>query len=168
MVLLLDAIFSDCCFGRSQRRIGDKTAHTSTFDFGGLIDQFTFIVGEVDESFSSEAWCRSPTGCAGRFLRHNQMVSLNSRLAANSTGSVWKRPTERAYPTPLAGRRRLPEHEAALAVNRDLISLGRFTHMQRLAQPPPEHLEFHRFRWIGYEANKLSCRRHELLAHPGD
>ena len=37
--LLLDVVFPDCCFGRGQRRISDKTAHTSTFDFGGLIDQ---------------------------------------------------------------------------------------------------------------------------------
>jgi hypothetical protein len=36
--LLLNAIVPDCRFGRSQRRISDKTAHTSTFDFGGLID----------------------------------------------------------------------------------------------------------------------------------
>ena len=75
--LLLDAIFSDCCFGRSQRRIGDKTAYTSTFDFGGLIDQFAFVVGEVNESLVSKAWCGSPTRCGGLFLPHKQMVSPN-------------------------------------------------------------------------------------------
>jgi hypothetical protein len=88
--LLLDAIFSDCCFGRSQRRISDKTAHTSTFDFGGLIDQFAFIVGEVNESFFSKAWCGSPTRCGGLFLRHNQMVSPNSGPSSYSTCPMCK------------------------------------------------------------------------------
>ena len=87
--LLLDAIFSDCCFGRSQRRISYKTAHTSTFDFGGLIDQFAFIVGEVNESFFPKARCGSPTRCGGLFLRHNQMVSPNSRPSFYSTGLMW-------------------------------------------------------------------------------
>lgn len=75
--LLLDAILSNCRFSRSQRRISDKTAHTSTFDFGGLIDQFAFVVGEVNESFVSKAWCGSPTRGGGLFLRHKQMVSPN-------------------------------------------------------------------------------------------
>jgi hypothetical protein len=75
--LLLDAMFSDCCFGRSQRRISDKTADTSTFDFGGLIDQIAFVVGKVNESFFPKAWCGSPTRRAGLFLPHKQMVSPN-------------------------------------------------------------------------------------------
>jgi hypothetical protein len=87
--LLLAAISSDCCFGRSQRRISDKTAHTSTFDFGGLIDQFAFIVGEVNEGFFPKAWCRSPTRYGGLFLRHSQMVSSNLGPSSYSTGPMW-------------------------------------------------------------------------------
>lgn len=87
--LLLEAIFSDCRFGRSQRRIGDKTAHTSTVDFGGLIDQFAFVVGEVNESLVSKAWCGSPTRCRGLFLRHEEMVSPNFLPSSYSTGPVY-------------------------------------------------------------------------------
>ena len=82
----------DCCFGRSQRRISDKTAHTSTFDFGGLIDQFAFFVGEIDESFFPKAWCRSPTRSDGLFLGHNQMVSENSMPSSYSTGPMCTKP----------------------------------------------------------------------------
>ena len=101
--LLLDAIFSDCCFGRSQRRISDETAHTSTFDYGGLIDQFAFVVGEVNECFVSKASRGSPTRCRGLFLSHKQMVSPNFLPSSYSTGPVWltSRPDLTLFPFPL-------------------------------------------------------------------
>jgi hypothetical protein len=134
--LLLDAVFSECCFGSSQRRISDKAAHTSTFDFGGLIDQFAFIVGEVNESFFPKAWCGSPTRCVGLFLRHNQMVSPNSRPSSHSTGPIWERPTERARPGPAGDRLALysQRNESALAPTTANIALSPARDQPRILQ----------------------------------
>jgi len=52
--LLLKVFLCDCRFGRSQRCIGDKTAHAPTFDFGSLINQLAFLVSEVNESLFPE------------------------------------------------------------------------------------------------------------------
>jgi hypothetical protein len=88
--LPLDAIFPDCCFSRGQCCICDKTAHASAFDFGSLIDEFAFIIGEVDECFFSEARLGSATRCGRRFFCHKQMVPLNFLPLSCSTGAVHK------------------------------------------------------------------------------
>jgi hypothetical protein len=88
--LPLDGVFSDCCFGRGQCCISDKTAHASAFDFGGLIDEFAFIIGEVNECFFSKARRGSPTRCCRFFLCHKQMVSPNFLPLCHSTGAVHK------------------------------------------------------------------------------
>ena len=88
--LSFDAIFPDCCFGRGQRCVSYKTAYTSAFDFGSLIDEFAFIVGEVNECFFSKARCGSPTRCGRSFLCHKKMVSPNFWPLSHSTGAVHK------------------------------------------------------------------------------
>lgn len=88
--LALDAVFPDCYFGRSQCCISDKTAYTTAFDFGGLIDEFAFIVGEVNECFFPKTRCGSPPRCGRFFLCHKQMVSPNFLLLCHSPGAVHK------------------------------------------------------------------------------
>ena len=88
--LPLDAIFPDCCFGRGQCCISDKTAHTSAFDFGSLIDEFAFIIGEVNECFFPKTRLGSPPRCGRPFFCHRQMVSPNFLPLSYSTGAVHK------------------------------------------------------------------------------
>lgn len=88
--LLLDPIFSDCRFGRGQCCIGDKTAHTSAFDFGSLIDERAFVIGEVNECLFPKAWSGSPTRCRRLFFCHKQMVSPKFLLWSYSARAVRK------------------------------------------------------------------------------
>jgi hypothetical protein len=88
--LPLDAFSPDCCFSRGQCCISDKTAHTSAFDFGSLIDEFAFIIGEVNECFFSKARLGSPTRCGRPPFCHKQMVSPNFLPLSPSTGAVQK------------------------------------------------------------------------------
>ena len=81
-------LFSDCFFGRCKCCISDKTAYTSTFDFGNSIDEFALLIGKVNERFFPSPGLHIRRDVADFSFVIKQMVPPKFSVLSHSTAAV--------------------------------------------------------------------------------
>jgi hypothetical protein len=85
LAVCFGAMKTDNLFRRGYSCVRDKATNASTLELGGLVNEFSLVICEVNESFPAETRLTSATGCrgvsfgTGLLSVHGRVVNLTTR-----------------------------------------------------------------------------------------